>query len=113
MLKFSARNSRKKVVYDMGCDKPSPRGGAGATALSSFDASSHWLDSVGPGTSWENTWRSGSVAGPKGKRKACNDKQVIYLKQIYHIGYCIYNIYCPYTNIQCMHHKWWNTAGPK
>ena len=73
----------------MGCDKPSPRGGAGATALSSFDASSHWLDSVGPGTSWENTWRSGSVAGPKGKRKACNDKQVIYLKQIYPIGYCI------------------------
>lgn len=54
----------------MGCDKPSPRGGAGATALSSFDASSHWLDSVGPGTSWENTCEVDQLQGPNGEEKS-------------------------------------------
>lgn len=72
MLKFSARNSRKKVVYDMGCDKPSPRGGAGATALSSFDASSHWLDSVGPGRASRPGKTHGEVdqlQAPRGREK--------------------------------------------
>ena len=33
--------------------------------------------------------------------------------RILHITYIYIYICRTYINVQCMHHKWWNCAGPK
>ena len=90
MLKFSARNSRKKVVYDTWVVINQVQEGW----CWCHRAVVIWCFISLVGLCWARHvlgkhMRGGSVAGPKRKRKACNDKQVIYLKQIYPIGYCI------------------------